>query len=133
MDDLQRLEEIDALLAELREENKSIPIIVEGEKDIIALRKLEMTGEIIRFNTGQSVPDFCDSVAEKYRKIILLTDWDWRGGRLGSAIKKHLENRVECTTSYRQMLAHLCTCRTVEGIPSWLRTFRKKVLGESLI
>src|SRR5512136_351979 len=108
MDDLQRLEDLDALLNELREENKTVPIIVEGEKDIIALRKLEMTGEIIRFNTGQSIPDFCDSIAEKYRKIILLTDWDWRGGRLGSAIKKHLENRVECTMSYRQMLAHLC-------------------------
>jgi len=127
MDDLQRLEDLDILLSELREENNTIPIIVEGEKDIVALRKLEMTGEIIRFNTGQSIPDFCDSIAEKYQKIILLTDWDWRGGRLGSSIKKHLENRVECTISYRQMLAHLCTCRTVEGIPSWLETLRRKI------
>ncbi len=130
MDDLQRLEELDELLTDLREENKTVPIIVEGEKDIIALRRLEMTGEIIRFNTGQSVPDFCDSIAQKYQKIILLTDWDWRGGRLGSSIKKHLENRVECNMSYRQMFAHRCTCRTVEGIPSWLQTFRKKVQGE---
>jgi 5S rRNA maturation endonuclease (ribonuclease M5) len=51
MDDLQILEQLDELLSELREENKTVPIIVEGEKDIIALRKLEMTGEIIRFNT----------------------------------------------------------------------------------
>jgi 5S rRNA maturation endonuclease (ribonuclease M5) len=130
MDDLQRLEELDELLTDLREENKTVPIIVEGEKDIIALRRLEMTGEIIRFNTGQSVPDFCDSIAQKYQKIILLTDWDWRGGRLGSSIKKHLENRVECNMSYRQIFAHRCTCRTVEGIPSWLQTFRKKVQGE---
>jgi len=130
MDDLQRLEELDELLTDLREENKTVPIIVEGEKDIIALRRLEMTGEIIRFNTGQSVPDFCDGITQKYQKIILLTDWDWRGGRLGSSIKKHLENRVECNMSYRQMFAHRCTCRTVEGIPSWLQTFRKKVQGE---
>jgi len=130
MDDLQRLEELEELLTDLREENKTVPIIVEGEKDIIALRRLEMTGEIIRFNTGQSVPDFCDSIAQKYQKIILLTDWDWRGGRLGSSIKKHLENRVECDMSYRQIFAHRCTCRTVEGIPTWLQTFRKKVQGE---
>lgn len=127
MDELQRLEELDELLTDLREANKTVPIIVEGEKDIAALRRLEMTGEIIRFNTGQSVPDFCESIAQKYQKIILLTDWDWRGGRLGSSMKKHLENRVECNLNYRQTLAHLCICRTVEGIPSWLETLRRKM------
>lgn len=130
MNDLQVLEEIEELLTELREENKTIPIIVEGEKDIAALRKLELTGEIIRFNTGQSISDFSDSIAQKYPKIILLTDWDWRGGRLGSTIKKHLENRVECNLKYRQMFASHCACRTVEGIPTWLQTLQKKIQGE---
>jgi 5S rRNA maturation endonuclease (ribonuclease M5) len=130
MDDLKTLEELDALLNELQEENETVPIIVEGEKDITALRRLEMTGEIIRFNKGQSVSDFCDTIAQKYQKIILLTDWDWRGGRLGSSIKKHLENRVECNMSYRQLFAQRCACRTVEGIPSWLQTLRRKVLSE---
>lgn len=130
MDDQDVFEELEELLTELREENKTIPIIVEGEKDIAALRKLELTGEILRFNTGQSIPDFCDNIAQKHRKIILLTDWDWRGGRLGSTIKKHLENRVECNMRYRQMFAQHCMCRTVEGIPSWLQTLQKKILGE---
>ena len=130
MDDLEILEELEEILNELQEENKTVPIIVEGEKDITALRKLEMTGEIIRFNKGQSVSDFCDTIAQKYQKIILLTDWDWRGGRLGSSIKKHLENRVECNISYRQLFAQRCTCRTVEGIPSWLQTLRRKILSE---
>ncbi|MCU0851142.1 MAG: hypothetical protein MUC80_07740, partial [Candidatus Thermoplasmatota archaeon] len=112
MDDREVFEELEELLTELREENKTIPIIVEGEKDITALRKLELTGEILRFNTGQSIPDFCDTIAQKHRKIILLTDWDWRGGRLGSTIKKHLENRVECNMRYRQMFAQHCMCRT---------------------
>jgi len=130
MDDLETLDELEALLNDLQEENKTVPIIVEGEKDITALRKLEMTGEIIRFNKGQSVSDFCDTIAQKYQKIILLTDWDWRGGRLGSSIKKHLENRVECNISYRQLFARRCICRTVEGIPSWLQTLRRKTLSE---
>ena len=130
MDDQQVLEELEELLSELREENKTVPIIVEGDKDINALRKLEMTGEIIRFNTGQSISDFCDSIAQQYRKIILLTDWDWRGGRLGSTIKKHLENRVDCNVRYRQVFALHCACRTMEGIPSWLLTLRKKIQGE---
>ena len=130
MDDQEVFEELEELLTELREENKTIPIIVEGEKDITALRKLELTGEIVRFNTGQSIPDFCDTIAQKHQKIILLTDWDWRGGRLGSTIKKHLENRVECNMRYRQMFAQHCMCRTVEGIPSWLQTLQKKIQGE---
>jgi len=130
MDDREVFEELEELLTELREENKTIPIIVEGEKDITALRKLELTGEILRFNSGQSIPDFCDTIAQKHRKIILLTDWDWRGGRLGSTIKKHLENRVECNMRYRQMFAQHCMCRTVEGIPSWLQTLQKKIQGE---
>ena len=127
MDAAQILEELEELLDELCDENKTIPIIVEGDKDIAALRKLEMTGEVIRFNKGQSVADFCDDVAQKHRKIIILTDWDWRGGRLGSSIKKHLENRVECNITYRQLFAKRCACRTVEGIPSWLTTLRSKV------
>lgn len=127
MDDEQKLQELEETLVELREENTTVPIIVEGDKDIAALRRLEMTGEIIRFNKGQSVSNFCDTIAQKYQKIILLTDWDWRGGRLGSSIKKNLENRVECNMSYRQMFAHRCTCRTVEGIPSWLATLRRKI------
>jgi 5S rRNA maturation endonuclease (ribonuclease M5) len=127
MDDEQILEELEELLDELREENKTVPIIVEGDKDIAALRKLELTGEIIRFNKGQSVSDFCDATAQKHQRIIILTDWDWRGGRLGSSIKKHLENRVECNMSYRQMFAKRCACRTVEGIPSWLITLRRKI------
>ncbi len=127
MDDLQRIEELEELLVELREDNRMVPIIVEGEKDIAALRRLEMPGKIIGFNKGQSVSDFCDRIAEKHRKIILLTDWDWRGGRLCSSIKKHLENRVDCNIGFRQMLARLCTCRTVEGLPAWLETLQKKI------
>lgn len=130
MDDAQTFEQLEEILEMLQEDNQTIPIIVEGEKDINALRKLGLTGEIIGFNKGQSVSNFCDSIAQNHRKIILLTDWDWRGGRLGNAIKKHLENRVECNMTYRQLFAQRCMCRTVEGIPSWLATLQKKLQGE---
>lgn len=130
MDYEKTLEELEEALSELREENQTTPIIVEGDKDIAALRKLEVTGELIRFNKGQSVSDFCDHIAQKYKKIILLTDWDWRGGRLCLQIKKNLENRLELNLRYREVFAKRCPCRTVEGMPSWLTTLRKKVQGE---
>lgn len=126
MDSKQTLEELEEALTELREENRTTPIIVEGAKDIAALRTLEVTGEIIRFNKGQSVSDFCDAISQKHRKVILLTDWDHRGGRLCLQLKKNLENRVDIDLSYRGVFAKRCPCRTVEGMPSWLRTLRKK-------
>jgi 5S rRNA maturation endonuclease (ribonuclease M5) len=127
MDEKKSLEEIEKTLAELQEENTTVPIIVEGEKDSIALRSLGLPGEIIRFNTGQSVSDFCDKITQHYRKIIILTDWDWRGGRLCQQIKKHLEYRIEVNLRYRSVFAHRCPCRTVEGLPSWIVTLRKKM------
>ncbi|DAC73171.1 MAG TPA: topoisomerase [Thermoplasmata archaeon] len=130
MNDQEALDELEETLAELRQENTTVPIIVEGAKDAAALRILEMPGEVIRFNKGQSVSDFCDMVASSHQRIILLTDWDWRGGRLCLSIKKHLENRVGCIVKYREVFAKRCPCRTVEGMPTWLQTLRKKVQGE---
>ena len=50
MDYEKSLEYLKKALDELSEENKKVPVIVEGEKDIEALRKLGLTGEIITVN-----------------------------------------------------------------------------------
>ncbi len=127
MDYEKSLEDLEEALFGLREENKTVPIIVEGDKDIEALRKLDITGEIIRFNVGLSIPDFCDMISQKYKNIILLTDWDRKGGYLCSTIKKNLESRVGCNTRYREIFAKRSMIRTLEGLPSWLETLRKKI------
>ena len=127
MDYEKSLEDLEKIILELREENKTVPIIVEGEKDVEALRKLNITGEIIRFNIGMSIPDFCDMISQKYKNIILLTDWDRKGGYLCSTIKKNLESRVGCNTRYREIFAKKSMIRTLEGLPSWIETLRKKI------
>ena len=127
MDYEKSLEDLEEALFGLREENKTVPIIVEGDKDIEALRKLNITGEIIRFNVGLSIPDFCDMISQKYKNIILLTDWDRKGGYLCSTIKKNLESRVGCNTRYREIFAKRSMIRTLEGLPSWIETLRKKI------
>ena len=127
MDYEKSLEDLEEALFGLREENKTVPIIVEGDKDIKALRKLDITGEIIRFNVGLSIPDFCDMISQKYKNIILLTDWDKKGGYLCSTIKKNLESRVGCNTRYREIFAKRSMIRTLEGLPSWIETLRKKI------
>ena len=125
----ETIEELEKVVGNLIEENRKIPLLVEGEKDAAALRKLGVIGVIIRVNTGKNLSDFCDFIASRYQEIIILTDWDRRGGILCSRIKKNLEGRVKCNTRYRKMLAKLTTIRAVEGLPSWIKSFKKRFLG----
>ena len=127
MDYKKSLEDLKKILSELCEENKKIPIIVEGEKDIEALHKLEFKGTIISLNAGISLTDFCDRIAIKYKEIIILTDWDRRGGYLCNTIRKNLEGRVDCNTYFREILAKNVMIRRVEALPSWISTINKKI------
>jgi len=120
-------EELEKALSELVEENKSIPIVVEGEKDIVSLRKLDVDGEIITTNSGLSIIDFCDHIAGKYEEIILLTDWDRKGGFLCHTIERNLKGRVKCNTYYREVLAKNSTIKTVEGLASYMWNMREKI------
>ena len=127
MDYNKSLEVINELLLELIEENKSVPIIVEGDKDIEALRKLDITGIIISINKGVNLSTFCDRISNEFESVIILTDWDRRGGHLCKVIKKNLEGRVNCNIKYRELLAKNTTIRTVEGLPSWIETIKDKI------
>jgi len=127
MDYKKSFETLEKALSELCEDNKKIPIIVEGDKDIEALQKLELKGTIISVNAGISLTDFCDRLAGKYKEIIILTDWDRRGGYLCHTIRKNLEGRVNCNTHYREILAKNAMIRTVEGLPSWISTIKEKI------
>jgi len=127
MDYKKSLEDIQKVLLDLQEENKKIPILVEGEKDIEALHKLGINGKIIRINTGTSIINFCDKIAQKYKAIIILTDWDRKGGFFCHTIKKNLEVRVSCNTKYREFFAKHTTIKTVEGLPSWIETITNKI------
>jgi 5S rRNA maturation endonuclease (ribonuclease M5) len=120
------LEELEKVLQDLREDNKTIPIIVEGEKDKEALRKLDIIGKIIRFNVGMSISNFCDMISREYKSIILLTDWDRKGGYLCTMIRKNLESRVTCNIKYRERFAKRSTIRTIEGLPAWINTLKKE-------
>lgn len=127
MDYKKSLEDLEKALIELRDENKRVSIVVEGDKDIDALRKLDITGTIITVNTGTSLTDFCDRIADSYKDIIILTDWDRRGGYLCHTIKKNLEGRVNCNTYYREVFAKNSMIRTIEGLPSWIENMKNKI------
>ena len=132
MDYEKSFEDLKKALAELSEDNKVIPIIVEGEKDIDALRKLGIIGTIISLNAGLSLTDFCDTVASTYKEVIILTDWDKKGGYLCHTIKKNLQGRVKCNTLYREIIAKNSMTKTVEGLPSWIVTMNEKLSNNKI-
>ena len=126
MDFKRFLEDLDKIIAELIEENKNIPIIVEGEKDVIALKKLAINGTIITLNKGINLIGFSDYIASKYKEIIILTDWDRKGGFLCHTIIRNLKGRVSCNTYYREFFAKNSMTKTVEGLPSFIENIKSK-------
>ena len=75
------------ILSALRLNN--LPIVVEGKRDTIALRKLKITNPIIELNDGTSVLTtieriFQDSGAST--EFIIMTDWDKTGNKLAKQL-----------------------------------------------
>lgn len=128
MDEAACLEELEDALKVLIETNCSgIPVVVEGEKDVAALRSLGLSGEIVQLNVGLSIPDFCDKLSERFSEVIVLTDWDRTGGRLAGLLCSQLKGRVKCDMSFREVCVRCCMVRVVEGLPSFLQTLKKRV------
>jgi 5S rRNA maturation endonuclease (ribonuclease M5) len=122
------LEKLQETLDELREENVAVPLIVEGGKDATALRNLGMEGEIITVNKGSSLFNFCEQVSSKHRLVIVLTDWDSRGGTLCRRIREGLTaNGAKPNLEYRQKIAVLCRkdVKDVEGLPNYIQTLKR--------
>ncbi len=126
MDYDRSIDKVLKAIEELKEENKKIPILIEGEKDKKALNSLEVNGKKIIINNGISIPDFCDRLSKKYDEIIILTDWDRKGGFLRKRIQENLKGRVRCITRYRKIFAKNTMIKTVEGVPSYIQTMTDK-------
>jgi 5S rRNA maturation endonuclease (ribonuclease M5) len=122
------LENLQKALEELKEENAATPVIVEGEKDARSLRNLGLEGEIITVNKGSSLFNFCERVSTKHKLVVVLTDWDSRGGTLCRRIQEGLAaNGAKSNLEYRQRIAVLCRkdVKDVEGLPNYLRTLER--------
>jgi 5S rRNA maturation endonuclease (ribonuclease M5) len=130
MGDKERLEDFVKLIEELIEDNLEVPIIVEGRKDRIALTALGFKGEIISLNHGISLFNFCEEVAQKYNTVIILTDWDSRGGRIAKTLREGFSaNGVKFDDTARAKLARICRkdVKDIEALPRFLEGLRKRV------
>ncbi|MFA5352809.1 MAG: toprim domain-containing protein [Thermodesulfovibrionales bacterium] len=130
MNDFERSERLKEALEALHEVNKRCPLIVEGKRDRLALRKIGFTGEIITLHGGKGVYEFCEDLAEQYERVILLMDWDERGESLQKTLSSHLRGMWEEFNPLRELIKILCQkdIREIEGIPKLL----ERLAGEEV-
>lgn len=122
------LEKIEEVLLKLKALNAKIPIIVEGEADVLALRELGIDGEIISINRGQPLFNFCEELSKNYKEVLILTDWDRKGGHLCKVLSEDLKaNDVKFNTDIRAKLASYTKKETkdVEGLAGCVRRLKK--------
>ena len=87
--DLDALEELIASLLDASYQGAAI--IVEGRRDLQALRALGLPGPVI-MASRQSALDLAEEAARNYPQIILLTDWDSKGDEMCKTIEYHLRS-----------------------------------------
>jgi 5S rRNA maturation endonuclease (ribonuclease M5) len=130
MNDIQRAERLKEVLEALYEVNKRIPIIVEGKRDVRALRKIGLVGDIIALHSGKGLYEFCDDISERFHKMILLIDWDEKGEDLYKKLSDNLRGLWEEFSAFREIIKILCQkdIKDIEGIPALL----ERLTGEEV-
>src|SRR5512137_2577882 len=87
--DLEALEELIASLLEAS--GQGAAVIVEGRRDLQALRSLGLSGPVI-MASHRSALDLAEDAARSFSQIILLTDWDGKGDEMCRMIERHLRS-----------------------------------------
>ena len=120
--DLERAERLREVIQALYEVNKRIPIIVEGKRDVSALRKIGFVGDIIILHGGKGLYEFCEDISEKFHRVILLMDWDEKGETLYKNLAGYLNGQWEEFSPFREIIKVLCQkdINDIEGIPTLL-------------
>ena len=128
----EKQERIRKVLAALAEESaKDTPIVVEGKKDVEALRGFDVEGVVITVKTGgksylEVVTEIENSGVEN---IVLFLDFDRRGVEGTKLLKRHFEQaKIKVDLSYWNTLKTLIgkELQCVEGLPVYMKNLSIK-------
>lgn len=129
----EKEEQISEVLGQLAEESsKGTLVLVEGKKDVEALRSLGLEGPISSVKTGgKSFLDIASEIQDHgTSKVVLLLDFDRRGKQGTNRLRRNLE-RTGVKVDMSAWLALLTLAGKdvpcIEGIPSYLEDLRGKI------
>lgn len=129
----EKEEKILKILEKLAEESsKGKPIVVEGKKDVAALRALGVTGTVITVKTGGK--SFLDAVCEIEKigvpEVILFLDFDRRGKEGTKHLKQSLERaKIKPNTKLWRALSATAgkEIQCIESLTAYLQTLHEKL------
>lgn len=133
----RKAERLAELLEKLVAESaKGVPIVVEGQKDVGALRQLNVEGKVVSSKTsGKSFLDILTEIENlRVREVILLLDFDRRGVEWTHRLKRHLEKtRIKPNLTFWNQLYGLVghDLKDIEGLPTYLKTLENKTRNKS--
>ena len=133
----EKEEKILQVLEALAEESaKGTPIVVEGKKDVDALRASGVAGTVIKVKTGGK--SFLDVVSEIEQidalEVILFLDFDRRGKEGTKRLKQSLERaRIKPNVKFWRELSALVgkEIQCVESLTAYLRTLHTKIAAST--
>jgi 5S rRNA maturation endonuclease (ribonuclease M5) len=128
----EKEEKILQILGELVDDSaKGTPIVVEGKKDVEALRALGVEGTVVTAKTGGK--SFLDVISELEQtgavEAILFLDFDRRGREGTKLLKRNLERaKIKPNGKFWHELSALIgkEIQCVESLTAYLETLRKK-------
>jgi 5S rRNA maturation endonuclease (ribonuclease M5) len=129
----EKEEKIFQVLEALAEESaKGTPIVVEGKKDVDALRTLGVAGTLLKVKTGGK--SFLDVVSEIEQmgasEVILFLDFDRRGREGTKRLRQSLERaKIKPNVKFYRVFSVLVgkDIQCIEGLTAYLSTLRTKI------
>ena len=132
----EKEEKILLILKALAEESaKGTPIVVEGKKDVAALRALGVTGTMLTVKTGGK--SFLDAVSEIEKmhvpEVILFLDFDRRGKEGTKHLTQSLERaKIKTNTKLWRRLSAIAgnEIQCIESLIAYLHTLHEKTSSQ---
>ncbi len=132
LEDIERLESIEEIILELQAlADTGAIIVVEGRRDVASLRQLGINGEI-RLASQQPLLEFTEQLSKSGKEIIVLTDWDKRGGMMArKIIDDLLFYGITPNTDIRSRIGILVRKRIkdIESLNSYVSRMRYELQG----
>jgi 5S rRNA maturation endonuclease (ribonuclease M5) len=132
LEDIERLEKLEELILELQDmSDTGAIIVVEGRKDVQSLRSLGIKGDI-KLSSQQPLLDFTEVLSRRGKNIVLLTDWDRKGGIVARKIIDHLHSYgIMPNTDVRARIGFLVKKRIkdIESLSRYIEKLRYELHG----
>ena len=127
----ERLDKFDKIWQSM--DGLSVPVIVEGKRDISAIRQLGYNGLLIQLNDGKSVLSTVERIVTLFgisSEFVILMDWDRTGIKLAKSLEKYgtscdLNPNLQIWRDLKSLCSKDISC--VEELPTFVTMLKQGI------